>query len=217
MPIDRLPEPPGPYHALCERLDLRRGLAYDRNWSAAPDFLELIVRHVLAVRPATIVECSSGVTTLMLARCCAMNGQGRVYSLENGAEYAARTRAEIARYGLDEHASVIDAPLTAWAIEQRAYQWYTLADLPERTIDMLVIDGPPGFIQRHSRYPALPLLFDRLAEDSVVFMDDAARADEREIVALWQARFPAIAHEFVDTERGCSILRIHRGQAGRPG
>lgn len=201
------------YLSLRDRLGLRQGLPYSHNWSAAPDFLKLIVEHALTARPATIVECSSGLTTLMLARCCEMNGDGEVYSLENGAEFAARTRAEIARYGLAGRASVIDAPLTDYSLAGREYRWYALDGLPERSIDMLVIDGPPGFIQRHSRYPALPLLFDKLADGCVVFLDDAARPDERELVDMWLAGFPALEHEYIGTERGCSILRLRRGQA----
>lgn len=199
-------EPPEACRALCERLGLDRGLAYDRDWSAAPDFLELIADHALTARPATVVECSSGVTTLVLARCCAMNGHGKVYSLENGAGYAARTRAELARYGLAEFATVIDAPLTDCTLDGRPFQWYALDGLPAGAIDMLVIDGPPGFIQRHSRFPALPLLFDRLGEGGRVFLDDAARPDEREIVAMWQRTFPALSHRYLDLERGCSVL-----------
>ncbi|MFA5082745.1 MAG: class I SAM-dependent methyltransferase [Hydrogenophilaceae bacterium] len=200
------------YLSLRDRLGLRQGLPYSHNWSAAADFLKLIVEHALVAKPATIVECSSGLTTLMLARCCEMNGRGEVFSLENGAEYAAGTRAEIARYGLEDRATVIDAPLTSRTLAGQEYRWYALDDLPDRSIDMLVIDGPPGFIQRHSRYPALPLLFDRLADGGVVYLDDAARPDERELVAMWLAQFPAFEHEYVGTERGCSILRLRRNR-----
>ena len=196
--------------SLRDRLDLRQGLPYSHNWSAAPDFLAEIVDHALAARPATIVECSSGLTTLMLARCCEMNGQGRVWSLENGPEYAARTRAEIARYGLEGRAEVIDAPLVTYTLAGRDYLWYGLAGLPEQAIDMLVIDGPPGFIQRHARYPALPLLSDRLADVCTVFLDDAARPDERAIVAWWREALPGAQVRFVDNERGCAILRLSR-------
>ena len=73
---------------------------------------------------------------------------------------------------------------------------------------MLVIDGPSGFRQKNSRYPALPLLFDQLAPNCVVFLDDAARHDEREIVKLWQAAYPNVKHDYADTEPGCSVLRI---------
>lgn len=100
-----------------------------------------------------------------------------------------------------------DAPLTNHPIKDAGFQWYALYNLPDCRIGMLVIDGPSGFIQRHSRYPALPLLFDRLADDCVIFLDDAARQDEREIVEIWLRQFPRIGHEYLSNERGCSILR----------
>lgn len=202
------------YLSLRDRLGLREGLPYTHQWSAAPDFLKLIVEHALTAKPARIVECSSGLTSLMLARCCEMNGQGEVLSLENGAEYAERSRAEIKRYRLASRATILDAPLENCTVDGSDYQWYTLdalPELPDQSIDMLVIDGPPGFIQRHSRYPALPLLFDKLADGCVVFLDDAGRPEEREIVEMWKGRFPgSIEHQYIGTERGCSILRIHR-------
>jgi len=67
------------YLYLRDRLDLKQGLPYTPFWSAAPDFLKLIADHCLEARPATIVECSSGLTTLVLARCCEVNGRGRVF------------------------------------------------------------------------------------------------------------------------------------------
>ena len=42
----------------------------------------------------------------------------------------------------------------------------------------------------HSRYPALPALADRLAADALVFLDDADREPEREIVARWAEEVP---------------------------
>ncbi|MCW8917239.1 MAG: class I SAM-dependent methyltransferase [Gammaproteobacteria bacterium] len=197
------------YHYLRDRLNLRQGIPYTRDWSASPDFLKLIVEHCLEQRPATIVECSSGLTTLMLARSCELNGAGRLYSLENGADYAAKSRAQLARYGLDQ-AQVLDAPLRDYLLHGTSYQWYDIAELPAQGIEMLVIDGPPGFIQRHSRYPALPLLIDRLADNCTIFLDDAARADEQEIVRRWLAQFPWLQHHYVETERGCSVLYFTR-------
>lgn len=195
--------------ALLGRLGLGSDLAYDPRWSAAPDFLGLIVDHALATAPQVIVECSSGATTVLLARCCQLNGRGRVWSLENGAEFAARTRAQLTRLGLAGHAEVIDAPLVRQAVDGGEFHWYDLAGLPALAIDMLVIDGPPGFLQRHSRLPALPRLHDRLAPGASVFLDDAGRPDELEIVARWRTAYPDLAGEFVANERGCAVL--HRG------
>jgi predicted O-methyltransferase YrrM len=195
---------------LCERLGLRRDPAYDPVWSAAPDFLGLIADHVLAQTPGTIVECSSGASTLILARCCELNGQGKVFSLENSALYANKTRSELAACGLEQYAEIIHAPLVQQSIDGSQYQWYDLKNFTASRIDMLVIDGPPGFVQRHARFPALPLLFDRLADGGKVYLDDAARVDEQEIVSMWRTQFSSVEHEYAATERGCAILRIRR-------
>ncbi len=189
---------------LAERIQLQQ-YPYTKDWSAAADFLELIVDHVLDKKPQNIVECSSGTSTLMLAQSCAQNKQGKVLSLENGASYAEVTRDFIQRNDLELYACVIDAPLVDSVIAEQTFQWYQLPTMPA-SIDMLVIDGPPGFIQKNSRLPALPQLMPYLSSDCVVFLDDAARADEHELVAWWLQQYPDFSHQYLDFERGCSVL-----------
>ena len=201
--------PDDPYRSVRDRLALQRALPVTPDWSAAPDFLHRIIDHCLERRPSLVLECSSGLTTLVLARCCQMNSGGHVYSLENGAEFATATGAALAAFGLEQHATIVHAPLEAVTLQATEYNWYSTHQLPAGSIDMLVIDGPPGFIQKHSRYPALPLLYNRLASDCAVFLDDAGRDDEQEIVALWLNEFPCFDHEYSALERGCSILRHH--------
>ncbi len=198
---------PSSYQPLIDQLRLTAELPYTKDWSAAADFVQLIVDEVFATKPQTIVECSSGLTTLMLARACQMVGQGRVYSLENGPEYAQNCRDNLKRYQLDEIATVIAAPLVDTVVGDKTFQWYSIAGLKEQQIDMLVIDGPPGFIQQHSRYPALPVLMERLADNCSVFLDDATRDDEKELVAMWLKEYPEFEHHYLDYERGCSVLR----------
>ena len=198
-----------PYSEIQKKLGLDQALPYTPDWSAAADFIDLIVEHGLQAKPEVIVECSSGLTTMVLARCCQLNGRGRVISLENGEEYAEKTRQQLKAFGLEDYAQVIHAPLEKVSLD-RDYDWYSLEYLPDISIDMLVIDGPPGFIQKNSRYPALPLLFDRFSDQAWVFLDDAARDDEKELVAQWQTEFSGVAHEYLDFERGCSVLEINK-------
>jgi hypothetical protein len=200
------------YNALRQKLNLLEDIPYTPDWSAAADFLEIIVNHCLTEKPSTIVECSSGLTSLMLARCCEMNSFGKVYSLEDGKIYADNTREFIRQYQLSNYASIIHAPLTTINLNNTDFMWYSLGNLPERTIEMLVIDGPNGFLQKNSRYPALPLLFEKLSDNCTIFLDDAARDDEKEIVELWQQQFPSLEHEYIETERGCSILKQHKAE-----
>jgi len=206
----KLSDPPDSYQALCQRLQLNAGIPFVKDWSAAADFLQLLADTVHERRPATILECGSGLSTLILARACQLNQSGRVICLENSEEYAGNTRQMIDAYDLSQYVTVVHAPLASHVIGEDEYQWYALHDLPESKIELLVIDGPPGFIQKNSRYPAIPLLFDGLADNSLVLMDDAARPDELEIVGLWKQSFPGIESDYVETERGCARLPVNK-------
>ena len=196
------------YHALRQKLGFTDNLPYSKDWSAAADFLELIADYCLATQPRTIVECSSGLSTLILARCCEMNQCGKVTSLENGKEYASNTRKTISQYALDDYATIIDAPLCNMQIQGNDYQWYQTTKNSLANIDLLIIDGPNGYIQKNSRYPALPILHPFFAEQCTVFLDDAAREDEQEIVAQWQQQYQPVGYEYIKTERGCAVLKF---------
>jgi predicted O-methyltransferase YrrM len=200
------------YLSLRDRLNLRKGLPYSKDWSASPDFLKLIVEQTLESKPTLILECSSGLSSLMLARCCELNKKGRLIALENGKPYARNSQTEIDRYGLQSCATILHAPLKEYKVNGRTFQWYDLKQLhiEDGSVELLVIDGPPGFLQKESRYPALPLLYDKLADGCIIYLDDAARADEQALVAQWLREFPQLKHDYIKTERGCSLLRIHR-------
>ncbi len=195
-----------PYTSIQNRLQLEDDLPYTENWSAAADFLHHLIDDCLENKPAQILECSSGLSTLVLARCCQINQCGQVFSLENGQEYAEKTRSQLLALGLNEYATVVHAPLQSYSLGGKNFDWYALEQLPTEPIELLVIDGPPGFIQHHSRYPALPLLRHLLADNCRIYLDDAGRDEEKEIVALWMKTFPGIQHKFFSTERGCSLL-----------
>ena len=196
------------YQLLQEQLGLKHKLPVTPDWSAAADFLFLIKEYCLNIKPTTIVECSSGLTTLTLARCCQLNQHGHIFSLENGKEYVTQTEEYLKKFEVDSYANIIHAPLEGISIDNMEFDWYSIDKLPELKIDMLVIDGPPGLIQKHSRFPALPVLFDRLAHDSIIFMDDAAREGEKEITEMWKSA--GVEHEFIETERGCSIFKVSK-------
>ena len=194
------------YQSLEESLEFKKALPVTENWSAAPDFLKIISDYCLERKPEIIVECSSGTSSLVLSQCCKLNNHGHVYSLENGEEFVEATRRYVTEYQLGDYNDVIYSPLKECNLNGEHYQWYDLKSFPEVKIDMLVVDGPPGFIQKKSRYPALPLLHDSLNQNCIVLLDDAARDDEKEIVNLWLQNYPEFQSEYVDNERGCAIL-----------
>jgi hypothetical protein len=195
------------YQSLERSLGFDQPLPVTETWTAAPDFLKLISDYCLQNKPGVIVECSSGTSSIVLSQCCRINQSGHVYSLENGDEFSRQTGAQLNDFSLSEYCDVIHAPLKKVVLGEAEFQWYDITGLTDKKIDMLVIDGPPGFLQKHSRYPALPVLSDRMAEHCIVFLDDAARDDEQELVSIWLQQHPEFSFEYIDNERGCSILR----------
>lgn len=195
------------YLSLEKKLGFGKSLPVTEHWSAAPDFLELISDYCLREKPQVIVECSSGTSSLVLSRCCKLNQTGYVYSLENGEEYATKTTQQLVEFMLADYCDIIHAPLQNARLADEYFQWYALDKLPEITIDLLVVDGPPGFLQKHSRYPAMPMLAQRLAEHCTVFLDDAARDDEQALVQHWLSEYSDFQAEYIENERGCFILK----------
>jgi len=71
-------------------------------------------------------------------------------------------------------------------------------------IDCMVVDGPPRTIHPETREGAASL-FDRLAPNGAVFLDDAGRAGEKTIVERWTRDHPEIAFRYVGTVKGTAI------------
>jgi hypothetical protein len=76
-------------------------------------------------------------------------------------------------------------------------------------IDLLVIDGPPESTQKMARYPALPLLFKYLLNESIIILDDGGRKEEKEIVEIWEKEFENISSEYLDFEKGAFLIKKH--------
>lgn len=196
---------------LYRRLDLEFGaLPPTRGWAASPDFLNILLDIAEERRHQTIVECGSGVSTLVLARLCRNRGFGRVVSFDHDEAFAGATRRHLERLGLADHATVVHAPLVRQTIGERSCLWYRIDPdaIPDR-IDLLVIDGPPQPVCGElARLPALDLLGPRLGAGASVVFDDADRKDERDIVKLLSTRHPDWSMEYRNTEKGTVAFHL---------
>jgi hypothetical protein len=193
-------------HGLYLELKFPVSLPPTRAWAASPDFLLLIAQHALDSKPEVIVECGSGVSTLVLARCMQLKGSGHVYSLEHDSEFTQKTRQHLERHELSKWATVFHAPLYGHHLHGEQWPWYSEEVLPKLPIDMLVIDGPPYTVRSLARYPAGPILFNRLNDFAVVFVDDTNREDERKILGMWASEFPELDQQLAECEKGCTII-----------
>lgn len=198
----------GQLHALqaLERmLSFEQSLPPMRGWAASPDMLLVLARHLLTCKPQTVAECSSGVSTVVAARCIQLNGAGHVFSLEHDSAYAAKTEALLEQYGLRDWATVIVAPLE---VSGENTPWYRDSALPSDMppIELLIIDGPPADEMPMARYPALPRLKSRLAKQFTIMLDDADRPGEQAVVRRWLTEFPGLHQSRPPCEKGLAVL-----------
>lgn len=193
---------------LYAELQLETGLPPTRGGCASPDFLLLLSRHIRKSEPVHVIECGSGTSTVVLARCLQLNGHGHVHSLEHDTAYAEHTKIELKRLGLSEWATVITAPLSPLELSHDSWHWYSADGLPNIEFDMLVVDGPPRTIGRLARYPALPVLASKLAEGAIIWVDDAERDDEQQMIARWLEEFPDFKVKHYACEKGCASLQL---------
>jgi hypothetical protein len=192
--------------ALERLLALPQPLPPMRGWAGSPDFLLALANEIRTARPKVIVECSSGVSTLVAARCLQQLGAGHVWSLEHEAVFAAKTTKLLADHGLADWATVVVAPLQQ---KSTATPWYEDRLPPEaQPIELLVVDGPPTAVAPLARMPAFPQLKSRFAARCTILADDAARDDEQEMVRRWCELEPKLQAEYVPLEKGLAVLRL---------
>jgi rhodanese-related sulfurtransferase len=158
------------------------------SWSMRPAAILAVVTDVGIHDRRAVVECGSGNSTVFTARLLAQRGaEAHVHSLEHEAGWAQRTREALAREDLEPWATVTHAPLRDG--------WYARGAIPEiERVDLLVVDGPPGWdpvAEREipgAREPALDEFATRLAPGATVILDDSGRTGEQRVLAAWEAR-----------------------------
>jgi predicted O-methyltransferase YrrM len=156
----------------------------------SPAGLATVATEISLAERRLVVELGSGVSTVVLSRLERELG-GSVIAVEHSPEWAAWVRRALERDGLEDVATVIEAPLRPHPLSLDGAPWYDqdeLGALPRDGVELLLVDGPPGYGagMSRSRHPALPTLEGRLADGALVVLDDAERQGEREILDAWE-------------------------------
>ncbi len=181
------------------------------GWALTGDSAALLAREVQTRKPESILELGSGVSTLILGQILKKNGQGHLLSIDHDPVWANQTRSHVEFLGLQDFVSIVEAPLKSITLGNQSYEWY---DIPGSSldrlgpIDLLLVDGPPQAKNnpQATRYPALPLLRERLSQKALVFVDDANRAAESNMVDRWKTEDPGWRDRWFDTVDGVCLL-----------
>lgn len=184
------------------------------SWAASPVLIDTVLRHILRSGARSIVECGSGWSTVLIARCLQELGRGHVVAIEHDRSFAEQTTALLEQHGAAERATVVHAALEIRELDGETWSWFgPAADAAVGgEIDLLLVDGPPGHVHRRMRYPAVPILRDRLSDGAVVVLDDGLRTDERWAAVRW-SRLLGVQPRLVRHGQGIWIFDLNR----RPG
>lgn len=153
---------------------------WGNEWSAKPEMLAALV-ELARDADGDVIECGSGLTTLILAVLGEKHGF-KVVSLEHDRDFAAATTNRLRDFGLE--AEVKWAPIKDFG----GYQWYDASLSGEYAL--AVCDGPPR--ASVGRYGAVPALRDSLSDGALIIADDAET--EHDILDRWSEEFGITFH-----------------------
>jgi len=175
---------------LFSRHPLRSVMPPSGRWAMDARSLLHLLEIVRTIKPHNIVELGSGTSTVWLGYEAEAHGL-QVTSIDHLEEFAAQTRNYLSKHALATSTKVYTMPLSEIQTEEDKRSWYDLdrSKLPP-TIDLLLVDGPPGSVGRYSRFPAVPELSDRLSPNATIILDDSTRPDEEEILKSWLISLP---------------------------
>jgi predicted O-methyltransferase YrrM len=182
------------------------------NWTMSPLMVSTLLKLLQNTKPNIVFELGSGISTILIAQKLKEIGNGKIISLENGHEYAEITQDFVNQNYLSDYAQVIHSKLITYPTTIGPKDWYNIDNLDQNTkIDLLIVDGPPGNIQKDSRYPAIELLMDKLCDKCLIYIDDYNREDEKNLVNKWLDNYPQITiKEESNLLNGYSLLQYKK-------
>jgi cobalt/nickel transport system ATP-binding protein len=171
------------------------------TFQAGEEYLREIA--VRAANADAILECGSGLTTILLAAVAGERGIP-VISLEHNESWASLVSDVLDHAGL-RGVTLVAGPL----VDHDGFHWYRVPEaLPER-ISLVVCDGPPGSTYG-GRYGLAPLMKSRFTADTIILVHDAEREDERRILRRWQDEFGFVTTDVVPEAGGreYAVVRV---------
>lgn len=174
--ISKLNDGELPTRAMLQSLSL----GWDNSGYAANiDYLQEVAKNA-STTAGPILECGSGLTTLLLGMLAGRRGVV-VRSLEHSAEWQKRISTVLTKNQIS-NVEVLSSPLRDYG----DFAWYDppLPKLPDQ-FRLVVCDGPPG-MTKGGRYGLLPVFGARLPEGTVIVLDDAERPGEVELIDRWK-------------------------------
>lgn len=177
------------------------------QWPPDPTSVLELCSLVLRHRPTFVLELGAGVSTIWLGHAMAYAGDGRVVSLEHRADRVGWVNDMINSHGITTVCEARPAPITDVRTGDEAFGWYDTEMLTDlKDIDFVIANGPTGDGSHDGRYPALPMLLDRLASGALIAVANVDRPGQLRTADLWLREHPELS-AVTSTPSQMAVLR----------
>lgn len=177
------------------------------EWSLNHDAINFLRRLYLDLQPEAVLEFGSGVSTAVfsyLMRDQIAEGDARLVSVEQSADFAAETMTMLQRAGLEDAPRFVVSGMREDTFDGERVSCYGMSDdfltgvVADVQPSLIFIDGPFG--AGPVRGPILPRLLPYLTVPTTVILDDALRDNEMRILDAW-SNLPGV------TVKGIHLIR----------
>ena len=181
------------------------------TWSLDGETIRLLWDLLITQKPAVIIECGSGISTMILAAYASRmqedeNLAVKIVSLEQDESESHATRNRLLEHGLDGHVRVVHAPLD----DNASYTANTeslLEATDGRLADWVIVDGPSG--SSGCRVHTLPLVAACCKNGAHWYLDDAFRDGELSVLKSWQNTKGLAVHGIYAVGKGLAAGQLN--------
>lgn len=157
--------------------------------------LQTVLNDIIINNRKCYIEFGSGISTLVVAKFAMINHPKlKIFSVEHDKNWIEIMESFLKSENLT-NVTIIHAPLIPSPLSLNHLSWYDTETLDvfckNNTFDIVLIDGPLAHKKENmlSRYPAIPYLNKKLNMNYSIFLDDANREGEKQILKLWKKEF----------------------------
>ena len=166
------------------------------SFSINPTTVLHVINDTLINKRKKIVELGSGFSTLVIASFLRKaDAEIQFISIEHDGHWLEQVQKMLNRNDLTNYVKLVHVPLRERQIDNKLKIWYDTEIIDSvfastiDKIDLLLVDGPPAYLDLKIRESALPAFIKHMAGSFSVFLDDTNRNSESMIASVWAAKF----------------------------
>jgi predicted O-methyltransferase YrrM len=179
------------------------------KFAIEPDLAACLTRLIIETEARMVMELGSGLSTVLMGLALQHTNDAEVVALEHDARFKEKTERLLREFKVDATARIELCKMCDVMVQNDIYRWYDTTVLSDVSpIDLLLVDGPPGFENAMARYPAIPVLLQHMRPGGIIVVDDYKRDGEKACVSQWLARYDVDLVDEPPHLHGTAVLRV---------